>query len=166
MVSKISIHCKHYQATLQRVIVFASTERFCVVQQSGGMLEHLSLLQSLRCEHTPCLPLDVCLFLQVDRASFARGDSEEAELLLCGGRKNWRSVLSRRMFGLCNGLYHLPLHGDALWEGNKRAHHYIRLPNTKCRHELKKKFWCAHLFRFSLRLHSCIHVCFIGRWLM
>lgn len=62
----------------------------------------------------------VRVFLQIDRANFAGGDGEDAELLLCGGREDRRSVLPGRMSGVRDGVHHLPLHGDALWEGKNR----------------------------------------------
>lgn len=67
---------------------------------------------------------------QVDRARLVRGDGEDAELLLCRGGKNRRPVVPGRMSGLCHGLHRLPLHGDALREGDKAALKHAHEPQS------------------------------------
>lgn len=88
-------------------------------QQGEHTKQHEALKTHYFCGHLPLLHLDssVRVFPQVDRANFAGGDCEDAELLLCGGREDRRSVLPGRMSGLCNSVHHLPLHGDSIWEG-------------------------------------------------
>lgn len=88
-------------------------------RQQGECTKHSALKIK---KHTSHLHLDgatsnetsVRVFLQIDRANFAGGDGEDAELLLCGGREDRRSVLPGRMSGVRDGVHHLPVHGDAL----------------------------------------------------
>lgn len=83
-------------------------------RQQGERTKHTAHWKKKQKTHRISTWTSVRVFLQIDRANFAGGDGEDAELLLCGGREDRRSVLPGRMSGVRDGVHHLPVHGDAL----------------------------------------------------
>lgn len=90
-----------------------------------------------------------CVFLRVGRANFAGGDGEDAQLVLCGGWEDRRSVLPGRMSGLRNGVLYLPLHGDSLREGQNGKPKMHFCPVYRCEFLLRDGEAIQCITRFS-----------------